>query len=106
MTVHKSASLPLRARIKSTLNLRAAVRGATLAQNLTAKRVVDHLHDQILQSPEKSQRYNFDDIGAALGVNPAKVRLSLAEAGLAWVSVEVSAKDRAAIRKLAKKRSR
>lgn len=56
------------------------------------------------QYPEKSQQYCFDDIGAALGIGRTKVRLSLAEAGLSWVSVEVSAKDRAAITKLAKNR--
>jgi hypothetical protein len=76
----------------------------TIEYNQTARRVVDHLHRQILDNPEKSQRYRHEDVGAALGIDPRKVRLSLAHAGGDWITVEVSAKDRAAIRTLAKKR--
>ncbi len=100
MGPHKAASLPLQARIKPTLNLRPAVRGMTNQSNQTARRVVDYLHREILANPEKFQRYNFEKVGGALGLDPKKVRLSLAEAGPAWVSVEVSAKDRAAIKRV------
>lgn len=104
MTAHKPASLPLQARIKPTLNLRLAVRGMTIQYNQTARRIVDYLHRQILANPEKSQRYNFEEVGGALGIDPKKVRLCLAHSGIAWITVEVSAKDRAAIKKLTKKR--
>ena len=106
MTAHIPAGLPLEARIKSTLNLRHAGRGLTIERNQTARRVVDYLHDQILKNPEASQRYRHEDVAAALGIDPRKVCLALAHAGGDWITVEVSAKDRAAIRKLAKKHSR
>lgn len=91
--------------MKSTVNLRAAGRVWTIAQNQAAQRIVDYLHEQILQNPEKSQRYLFDDVGAALGIHPRKVRLSLAEAGVAWITVEVSARDRATIGRLQRKQA-
>jgi hypothetical protein len=101
--VHKPASLPLQARIKPTLNLRPAVRGKTIEYNQTARRIVDYLHARILENPDESQTYLHEDVGAALGIDPQKVRLSLAHAGVNRITVEVTAADRAAVRELAKK---
>ncbi len=102
MSEHLPASLPLRARIKSTLNLRPAVRATTVNSNQTARRVVDHLHDRILANPEKHQRYTHQEVGEVLGIDPKKVRLSLAHAGARGITLEVTAKDRAAIKQTIK----
>jgi hypothetical protein len=102
--VHKPAPLPLQARIKPTLNLRPAVRGVTIEYNQTARRIVDYLHRRILENPDRSQSYLHEDVGTALGIDPRRVSLSLAHAGVNRITVEVTAADRAAIRKLAKTR--
>lgn len=104
MSAHKPASLPLQGRIKSTMNLRAVVRAIAVEQNLIAKRVVEYLHARILENPDRQQTYRHEEVGAALGIDPRKVRLSLAQAGGEWITVDVSATDRAATRKLAKSR--
>jgi hypothetical protein len=106
VSAHKPASLPLQARIKPTLNLRPAVRGVAIEQNQIARRVVDYLHNRILDNSEQCQYYRHEEVGVALGIDPRKVRLSLAHAGGDCITVKVLAKDRTAIRKLAKKRSR
>jgi len=82
---------------------RPAVRGATVEQNQTARRVVDYLHQKILENPERYQRYRHEEVAATLGIDPKRVRLALAHAGSDLLTVEVSAKDRAAIEKLTKK---
>lgn len=68
-------------------------------QNLITKHVVDYLHQAILANPEKHQRYTHQEVGKALGVHPKKVQLSLAHADATGITLEVTAKDRAAIRK-------
>jgi ABC-type cobalamin transport system ATPase subunit len=106
VSAHLPAGLPLQARIKPTLNLRPSVRGATIEQNQTAGRVVDYLHKRILDNPERYQRYRLEEVAATLGIDLKRVRLALAHAGIEWLTVEVSAKDRAAIRTMASKAKR
>jgi hypothetical protein len=99
MSPRKSANLPLKARIKSTLNLRPSTRGFTVAANQTARRVVEYLHRRILENPDRYQRYSHEEVGAALGIDPKRVALSLAHGGLASTTVEVTPESRAAIAK-------
>ena len=62
-----------------------------------ARRVADYLHARILENPDPYQTYRHEDVGKPLGIDPRKVRLSLAHSGTWWISVEVSKKNRAAI---------
>ena len=98
MSAHRPAPLPLHARIKPTLNMPSSARGVVVEQNRIARRVVDCLHKRILDNPDKHQHYSHEDVGAALGVDARKVRLSLAHAGLTGITVEVTTKSRAAIK--------
>lgn len=72
MSVHLPASLPLRARIKSTLNIRRSNRGNIVEANRTARRIIDYLHRRILENPDRYQRYTHEEVGAALGIDPKK----------------------------------
>jgi hypothetical protein len=99
MSAQLLASLPLQARFKPTTNRYTQMRGMAAEQNRIAKRVVDYLHHQILSNPEKHQRYTHEEVGAALGIAPRKVQLSLAHAGNTGISLEVTTKCRSAIKK-------
>jgi hypothetical protein len=91
VSAHLPASLPLQTRIKPTLKLRPAVRGAMIDQNQTARRVVDYLHKQNLDNPERHQRYRHVEVAAALGIDAHRVRLALAHAGSDLLAIQVSA---------------
>jgi len=105
MSPQKPASLPLQARIKSTLNLRPTNRGTTVDANWTARRVVAYLHRRILDNPDRHQHYSHEEIGAALGIDPKKVSLSLAHGGIRGISMDVTPESRKAIKKLMGKAS-
>ena len=93
------ASLPLQARYRATTTKMFSVRGVVVQQNLIAKQVVDYLHQQILDNPQKHQRYTHAEVGAALGIDPRKVHLGLAHSDYHGITVEVTPKCRAAIKR-------
>ena len=99
MSPHMLASLPLQARFKPTTNRFTRMRVMAAEQNRIAKRVVDYLHQRILDNPDRHQRYTHEDIGVALGIDPRKVQLSLSHAGNTGITLEATPKCRVAIGK-------
>jgi hypothetical protein len=97
---HLRASLPLQARLKPTLSKAAGARLAAAEHNRIARLIVVYLHDRILKDRRKYQSYSHDDVAKALGLEPRQVRASLAHAGTDVTTVEVTAQERASLRKV------
>jgi hypothetical protein len=101
MSAHKPAGLPLQARLKSTTN-NSPARRLSIEHNQIAKRVIDYLHDRILNDPSPYQIHFHAVTAAALSIDPRKVRLCLSHCGYDRITLEVSPADRKAIAKLLK----
>jgi hypothetical protein len=99
---HLPATVPPQARLKPTLS-GAGSPTLLVEHNQIARRVVDYLHQRILKDPRKHQTYSHEEVGAVLGIEPQKVRASLAHAGTELITVVVSTEDRAAIKKVREK---
>jgi len=86
------------------MNKNAAVWMLASAQNQMAKRVVEYLHEEILKNSSPSQSYRYEDVALALGLDKRKVGLCLAQGGVDRITVNVTAKDRVAIKGFLKRR--
>lgn len=106
MSAHLPASLPLQARLKSTISQVRGARSVAAEHNRIARRVVDYLHERIMKDRRKHQVYSHEEVAAKLGIKPQQVKASIAHAGNDLTTVVLTAEDRVAIERVRKASTR